>query len=463
MNSNVNYALAEPSFVTGPDEELLALDVYEVQSTSIVNSYQDTNTDDGGLLSSITNSLKNLDLKTILASAQTGLATAAKLSQAYSQIKSGYLYSAMGGVTNLARMTGVGGITSLAAKAVSVVGIIKSGSISNISKTLAIGGTALGGDGAALTKLASTYTGLERQASSLTHALERGNITYALNAASGLAGIASRALSDMDAGCQASFRAGAAATFRLNPYTSNGIMLSRSSAPCATAIGSALFDVTDGKYTTTIDDRAGMSGMIAGLSLAGSKIGMTDVFGTFASNVTDHQVLTTAARPLMSEAANLGDARLFSSVASVTSVAKELSSHLPGLTRKMAANVLPPENLSQRQYSVFYNDLKTNLNNVDTRWNTAKRGDQTLMSSTFTSKNDFMTDLLSSKLNTNTGHLTQLVASINTGQAPQVTIDDEAYMLMGSRFKNVSVADSLANDFPDFYQTLDREPADVFI
>jgi hypothetical protein len=209
-----------------------------------------------------------------------------------------------------------------------------------------------------------------------------------------------------------------------------------------------------------------MSGMIAGLSLAGSKIGMTDVFGTFAKNVKDKQVLTTAARPLMTEASNLGDARLFNSIAGVPSVAKELSSFMPSLTRKMAANVLPPEDLSQKQYSVFYSDLKTNLDAVDPSWKQKKRGNQTVINTTFTSQNDFMTDLLASKLNTNTGHLTQLVESVNNnapGQVTQVSIDDEAFMLVGSRFKNVSVASSLKEDFPDFYAGLDKEPQDIFV
>lgn len=458
--------LTKPSFVTGPDDDLAAVDVYDLQATTVVNSYQDTYTGDDGLLSSVTNSLKNLDLKSILAGAQTGLATAAKVAQAYSQIKSGYIMSAMGGVTNLARLGGNSGIMSLAAKATSVVGIVKSGGISNLSKTLAIGGAALGGDGAALTKLSSTFTQLQRQSSSLGYALERGNISYALGSAGDLAGATSRALSDMDAASQINFKAAAASTFNLNPETSTGIRLSRSSAATASSIGSNLYDLTDGNYTTTINDRAGMAGMVAGLSLAGSKIGMTDVFGTFAKNVKDTQVLTTAARPLMSEAANLGDASLFNSVASVGSVAKELSAHMPGLTRKMAANVLPPENLSQRQYSVFYNDLKQNLNAVDTRWNKADRAGSTILSSTYTAKNDFMTDLLASKLNANTSHLTQLLDSVNTdgtGQVTEVSIDDEAFMLVGSRFNDVSVASSLQNDFPDYYASLDREPQDIFI
>ena len=466
MATGFNYALAEPSFVTGPKEELAAVDVYDVQESSIINSYQDVNTDDGGLLSSVTNSLKNLDLKTILSAAQTGLSTAAKLSQAFNQIKSGYIYSAMGGVTNLARMGGNNAIMSLASKAVGVVGIVKGGSMSNISKALAIGGTALGGDGAALTKLASTYTGLERQTSSLSYALGRGDLTYALSSGSMLAGSASRALSDMDAASQINFKAAAAATFNLDPQTNTGIRLSKSSAATAAGISSSVYDLTDGNYTTTINDRAGMSGMIAGLSLAGSKIGMTDVFGTFAKNVQDKQVLTTAARPLMTEASNLGDARLFNSIAGVPSVAKELSSFMPSLTRKMAANVLPPEDLSQRQYSVFYNDLKTNLDAVDPSWKQKKRGNQTVINTTFTSQNDFMTDLLASKLNTNTGHLTQLVESVNNstpGQVTQVSIDDEAFMLVGSRFKNVSVASSLKEDFPDFYAGLDKEPQDIFV
>jgi hypothetical protein len=225
-----------------------------------------------------------------------------------------------------------------------------------------------------------------------------------------------------------------------------------------------MYDVTDGNYTTTINDRSGMSGLIAGLSLAGSKIGMNDVFGTFASHVQDQQILTTAARPLMTEAANLGDARLFNSIASVSSVAKQLSSHLPGLTKKMAANVLPPEDLNQGQYSVFYNTLKTDLDTVDPKWKESSRNGSRMVNTTFTSQNDFMTDLIAAKLNSNTSHLTQLIQSVNNnGNVSQVSIDEEAFMLIGSRFKNANVSESLQQDFPDFYASLDEEPQSILV
>lgn len=459
-------SLAKPSFVVGPKETLAAVDVYDQVSSTVLNSYQDAQTEGSDLLSSVTNALKGIDVKSILATAQNGLATAARLSQAYNQLKSGYISGALGGVSSLARMAGGSGIMSLATKALGVAGIIQGGGRSNISKILNIGGIALGGDGASLTKLASTYTALQRQTASLGYGFQRGDMSYSFNAGSSLAGLAGRALSDMDMASQINFKAAAASTFNLNPETSNGLRLSKSSQATGNAISSAMYDLTDGKYTTTINDRAGMAGMISGLTLAGSKIGMNDVFGTFAANVQDKQLLTIAARPLMSEAANLGDAGLFRSIASVPAVARELSSHLPGLTRKMAANVLPSETLAQSHYGAYYSELKGSLNAVDNKWNTANRGGQSVLNTAFTSQNDFMTDMMSAHLNSDTSHLTQLLSSVDGEAATQVTkveIADEAFMVMGSQFKDFGTAESLQMGYPEFYDSLDEDPQEVFV
>ena len=271
--------------------------------------------------------------------------------------------------------------------------------------------------------------------------------------------------------------------------------------------------VTGGTYTPAIQNRGGLAALIAGVTQIATSYNLPNVFSSIAKTVTDPGILLAAAKPLIQSAAYSGNVDLFRDVAN-SSIGSRLPTIAPSTVPMLLGNMQRPTTLSQQSYPSYYQDLRKSLDTVQPGWATYNRSGGSVVNATVIGANPFACDLISSQMNefmhpnnylsnaqqafpalvdTTTSLAYNAVNLDTTGAGVVVTpvdsssvvgtdldftetfdlnkvnldvqkitdsgsaitsFDNEPFLLLGQKFKDVSVDSDLSGHFPEFYETI---------
>ena len=289
------------------------------------------------------------------------------------------------------------------------------------------------------------------------------------------------------------------------------------------AVSNLCTGVTNGGYAPTIQNRGGLAALIAGVTQIATSYNLPNVFSSIAKSVTDPNILLAAAKPLIQSAAYQGNVDLFRDVAG-SSIGTRLPTIAPSTVPTLLTNMQRPSTLSQQSYPSYYQDLRTSLDTVQPGWSGYERSGGRVVNATVIGSNPFACDLISAQMNefmhpnnylsnaqqafpervdTATSIAYNAVNVSTTGTGVTVTpvesssvvgtdldfsetfdlnkvntdvqkitasgtvitsFDDEPFLLLGQKFRDVSVDSDISNHFPEFYNTLGSsiEPVGFF-
>ena len=279
------------------------------------------------------------------------------------------------------------------------------------------------------------------------------------------------------------------------------------------AVSNLCTGVSGGTYAPTIQNRGGLAALIAGVTQIATSYNLPNFFSSIAKSVTDPNVLLAAAKPLIQSAAYQGNVDLFRDVAN-SSIGSRLPTIAPSTVPTLLTNMQRPATLSQQSYPSYYQDLRTSLDTVQPGWSSYERSGGTVVNATVIGSNPFACDLISAQMNefmhpnnylsnaqqafpalvdtstsiaynavnlstNNTGVVVSAVDSSSvtgtdldftetfdlnkvstevqkiTASGTVITnFDNEPFLLLGQKFRDVSVDSDISKQFPEFYGTL---------
>lgn len=497
--------LLDPVFHAGPDDKLAVVDVYEKDSSSVVNSYQEQFVEDEieavdnatpGSDEDILSDLEGLNNDDLLDNVPDPL-------QAVEDSLNDDLEALLNEVGQYDELDNFSGLSD------------QFGSI----------GSVLGGDMSALTAILSTASKLANFVG--YSPFDRLNNGFDLNSvvnqlANGNTSIFS-SIRDLPSSLQGSIGGGFGIdSIRNNVFASVGNTMTRTTYGMdyngLQPVTNICSNLTGGSYNAQFTNRGGLSALIAGVSHIGNSYNLPNVFSSIAKTVTDPIVLTAAARPLIQRAAYNGDVDMFRDVAG-SSVGPRMTNLVPGIVSTLISNMAKPAGLAQQEYPRYYQNLRGSMDTVQPGWNRYNREGGSVVNATVINSNPFMCDLMQSQMNqlmhpdnylsnlqsvyperlsydsstavgtvvvpTLTG-ATVVVNPVDSSNVQPVNLDpleainltngnnhdvsyitesgaiiqsfdDEPFLMLGQTFKGTSVNDDLQKHFPEFHATLSDE------
>lgn len=466
-------------FQTDPDENLVAKDVYETATSGeVVNSWQDKVSNDSLEFGSLGAALRGFSIKGLIDSARSAasnafgiagtvknsLAMAAKASAAINAIKKGNFSAALGQVSGLAKGASLESVMPALRAAQRSVSSAQS-FINNpsLSGAMRLGGSALGSEGAALTRLGSTINRNMNQLSSLDRAVDTGNLSSILNASSRLAGGAQSFLGDFDKATSIDF-----------DYAASKVIGSRSDYSSGKTSLDALLGMSEaysGKpRTDTKSDTLMRSALMSGTAFAAANKGVYDIFSTTAKFDTMEDLIAakTSGTFLAQEALKTGSYDLLTDVLK-TPVGKSVMQSIPQAARALQSSI-DVSSVKEKDYAIHYELVSSTMTELDPDWKYDTGRNFDIPTSNFTDARaeatasiDTQKRFRTAEISTNPSMEVLLEAKVLNTNRPFDKPDtewenhqepDEAFLLLGARFKGESVKGALQEEFPEFYEAL---------
>lgn len=492
--------LVETTYKAGPDDKLAVVDVYKASGSGIVNSYQDSFGDqdisdyDNAVEADGSDILDNMDTSNsdLLANAQDPEQSvldqlADEQEDAYFQNKG---YDPLSNNNSLSdRFGGIGTVYGGDRGALTC-------STGMFDKQSQFGKY----------NPFSTNTGAGFNLSNVASQLANGNLSVL------------SAIKDIPKSMQSMLTGGVSLNnIQNNVFMSVGGVTSKYTSNMdyggLQAVTNLCTGVSGGTYAPTIQNRGGLAALIAGVTQIATSYNLPNVFSSIAKSVTDPSILLAAAKPLIQTAAYQGNVDLFRDVAN-SSIGSRLPTIAPSTVPTLLGNMQRPTTLSQQSYPSYYQDLRKSLDTVQPGWSSYERSGGSVVNATVIGSNPFACDLISSQMNefmhpnnylanaqqafpglvdtstslaynavnlntSNTGVTVTPVDSSSvvgtdldftetfdlnkvnldvqkiTASGTAITsFDDEPFLLLGQKFRDVSVDSDLSGHFPEFYETL---------
>lgn len=418
--------IAKTTYEAGPQDELIVKDVYNSQSSAVVNSYQKSNVSDffaidkipslnlNGLLSKVNSAINN-------ALGAIGSATSLGSLGALGNLNN------IGNLSNLANLAGLGDVRSMISQGFASMGGISSvvNNINNAVSTVqglqsSVMGrlsNMLGGDISALSGIAQQaldqagigYSVRNTLLNNLQHYSDfdtrvgfQSIENLARNLSNGDVDIFS-AINDIPATIKPMLNGG----FSDSQITGNVVaqvgqalhqLAPGLSAEAAGPISNIINALTEDNYKPVVNNRGSQAALISAVTHIGTQLNMPQVFPTIAQHVTDKHVLIEAAKPLVTRAVLQGDMRTIESIAS-THIAKDLRNIAPGVISGMLGNIKKPNELAHQEYSKFYQSMRESFDVIDPEWAIYKREGGNAVNAAQLKGNLFTADLIRSQMN----------------------------------------------------------------
>lgn len=178
---------------------------------------------------------------------------------------------------------------------------------------------------------------------------------------------------------------------QLSPEASKAVIV-----PLQKIIGTFTPETTQ---KTVVQDTHAVATLISGVSHIASKAGFKDTFSQITKNVTNKNVILSAAKPLITRAVDEGDMDTIVDL-SKSSVYKEIKKVAPDIVRKTCYGAARPEGLGQQGFSSYYKKIKTAFDKIEPDWSTYRLSPtSTLINGACVSSNAFICDLIEATLN----------------------------------------------------------------
>lgn len=497
--------LLNPVFHAGPDDKLAVVDVYEKDSSSVVNSYQEqfveaeieaVDNATPGSEEDILSELDGLNNDDLLANVPDPL-------QAVEDSLNEDLEALLDAAPSYDELANYSGLSD------------QFGSIGSI----------LGGDTGALSTILKTASKLANFVgyspfNQIGNGFDLNSVVSQLS--NGNTGIFS-SIRDLPGPMQGAIGGGFGIdSIRNNVFASVGNTMSRTTYGMdyngLGPVTNICSELTGGSYNAQFTNRGGLAALIAGVSHIGNSFNLPNVFSSIAKTVTDPVVLMAAARPLIQRAAYSGDVDMFRDVAG-SSVGPRMTNLVPGIVTTLIANMAKPANLAQQEYPRYYQNLRGSMDVVQPGWNRYEREGGSVVNATVINSNPFMCDLMQSQMNelmhpdnylsnlqsvypermsydgstavsavvvptltaadvvvtpvdssnvravpvdpletiTTMDPISRNVQYITDSGAVIQSFDDEPFLMLGQAYRGKSVNDDMQKHFPEFHATLDGE------
>lgn len=484
QSQSLTYTLARPTFSSGPDDAVAAIDVYKEMSSGVINSYQETPEQVTGTFDKLTAADATKLVDEVTDSLKSGADAA--MAVARGVVTGDYFKAGSDALTAFGVGKGeVGSALQTALKASSkALGLVRNlGAVKSISQVLAAGGAYAGRDGAALTKLAYSVGSLDNNLSSfknLRKPTSFSGFSQTLSLGAGMSNSVGAILGDMSPSMAATYNAAAKTALDIAPnLVKDGKVLAgraMNAANAATA-SKAIGEFTGGTYGASVDDSAGLAGSVAGLAYVGHQSGLPGTFGALTDSIDDDRVCRAAGVPLMQAAAIDGDVTLFMDVAN-SKVGGQMCSAIPELSSGIVSTAVPPADLAQQEYGRYYDDFSSSLTTVDPEWQSYSREGGYLVKAAYVAQNPFMGDMVCSRMNSTMSpdgsdsqsifelptdgldsptrksrpsFIDQMKSSFATDDAKPEEPPAEAFMMLGTVFPTESVDSGFEEHFPFFH------------
>lgn len=417
--------LATSPFTSLPDQEIVAVDAYDIANPGVINSPQEQNVGDS-FLDKIKNAITSaVDIKlpgnlsdalgkgkSLLATVKNGTSLiknvtrgVSKFTTAINQIKNGGIMGSVAGLSNIANMAGVGGAFSLASQARGVVAGISAGGLSG---ALRAGSAIMGQQGSSLNQLAGNLSAIDRLTSRGMSAISNGGLNGILSTVDGAVGIASSTISSLDRASQIDFTKGFDSV--MNHSKISGQSLSQSTLG---KVYTAVSDLTLTSSNPDIPRSNSYAGLAAGLVTLGSTNGDNNVFSSLVTKGLDKQSAFTAGTALSALSARSGNLGVLADIAS-TDIGRQAISSNPRALTTTISNLTPDVSSLSRPLKDSYDQFESVSASTGQSWRTEQRGDITITSASCIAGNSYATDVVAARAAADHFESDRVVASTAT-------------------------------------------------
>ena len=428
IKSPMGLKLSSSPFTAQPDEEVAAIDVYEVKSAGVINSISDdTGADDSffgkiknaisGGLSGLMGGLANLKLPSLpslpsipgmpgmpgipsaggaLGALQSGAGAlravtnvAGRALSAANQFQKGGIMGKISGLASLGGMSGIQGAAQMAGMARGVAYGVSQGGIGGV---LMAGGALAGNQGRSLTQLASNVTSLQRSVASVSRAIGSGNISGALYSLDSSLAVTTNALGNLDKASQANFQDGFNSVFASAPQSGQRAY----NQNAQNQVRSALNDYTGGFSNTGRVQPSTRAGTVAGLAVVGSSYGDNNIYSLARTSGLDDESAYLTGTALTTYGAKTGNIELLSDLRSDPVGLKAIASN-PKALQHTVTNMVPTSNQLKKPYAAVYDDLDDLSQDIGQSWNQTSRAGDDIVDVSCVRRNSYATQIVAAK------------------------------------------------------------------
>lgn len=210
------------------------------------------------------------------------------------------------------------------------------------------------------------------------------------------------------------------------------------------AIGCTVNSLTDGKFSLSITDKGGLSGLISGITNQASFMGVNNVFSSISSVIKDKDVLQSALTNILPNAVK--DVNLLKDLAT-TGIAGNIKNLMPNVSGNTIHNFRIDPGTKNFELPNIFGNIDSTLNTIDSSWNRVSRTGETLLSGTLmttSSASDFHKTLEAKVMSS----YKPIGDPSALGFTMPVYDDPNAFLMLTNNVGFQSVDISLGYDFP---------------
>ena len=400
--------LAKPSFQTGPDDDLAVIDVYKKDTSEIVNSYQEK---DNETIEAVDKAIETEASDITGDNDGGGFGDLFGLgSLANDAFDIGSIFGGLGdlgGITDI--LGGIGGLSGLDGGLTSLLGGIGGddifsslGGIFGSGNSLDSLGSLFGGDMSSLTSIMGGGFNPLESLGNFQNLLPGSNLSFdnlLSSLGSGKLDILSQ-LGDLPSSIQNIFGGNFGLPNNINTVFSNLGTLKLDSGFDSTMLQnltSLISTMTGSEDKSYIQNDGALSALIAGVSYMGNKAQLPNVYKTLTTGIDDSSILIGSSKPLIDRSVKEGDCSLFMDVCYSPSC-QYIKQIMPDAISNFFQNFKLPTDLAQQEYTRYYQNLKTGLNNIDPNWDSKTFNSTNYVDASTLSGNSSMGNLIQAQL-----------------------------------------------------------------
>lgn len=155
-------------------------------------------------------------------------------------------------------------------------------------------------------------------------------------------------------------------------------------------IGNLVNNISKGNYPTSYVDKGALSNLISNTVNMASIAKLPKAFSTIAQySGIDTRVLTKAATSAINVSLQRGDIEVFKDVAR-TSIANDLKYAMPNVVNRVIGSVERPREVTYNDTPRYYQEARDSFTRVDPNWNKTVRGSGSVINGTAIATNPFM-------------------------------------------------------------------------